>query len=609
MKTNRLLLILTILVALILIGGGIFIFVITKHRPATNHQLPPPGPTTASTTTATSTLSDTTATSTLDYYGLFIPAPKTEYSQPIQYKYVDYGTITSGQYSGYHRVVALHIEEGIGASMVYTIFITKDYKTFYFVTDPISSNTYSNLNDKKVIGKVSNIPLIHPETIDLGNFILVRQNAYNADSFENYKIDKKIAAVLPSTDARLKFYTQPLYWGDTFGGENSAKSTYVSGVNQIQIEDTNGLLFNYRLLSKENYARQVKSTESDGYYANPFYVDTDFTSGFARYSSYDMLLPGGCGAILSTSYVLKNITDNDLVPIGNTKRGVQLYTLKNQDHPLNKAEYESKIKSVYESPYAGTEGWGEQLNHVPEPSYGEYVANNPIIIMKDPYDRFLGVGEFQFIMPGGCGKPVVCLYPEKPTEVKVTLEKQMTFTTTIPTYSNGWKILAKPDGTLTDLQPQATNCDAIDSQKFGSEYAAHACQNKTYPYLYWAGKVDNLYPQINRGWVVAKDNLTTFLTEKLSFIGLTQKEQLDMLEYWVPELTATNAPYYRISLLETKDLNTFAPMSITPKPDTLIRVFLDWAPLSNNNLKITPQTLTHINRTGFTAVEWGGLKM
>jgi hypothetical protein len=55
-------------------------------------------------------------------------------------------------------------------------------------------------------------------------------------------------------------------------------------------------------------------------------------------------------------------------------------------------------------------------------------------------------------------------------------------------------------------------------------------------------------------------------------------------------------------------MNKFAPMNISPIPDTLIRVFLDWTPLAENDLNIQSETLTHIDRKGFTVVEWGGLK-
>jgi len=56
-------------------------------------------------------------------------------------------------------------------------------------------------------------------------------------------------------------------------------------------------------------------------------------------------------------------------------------------------------------------------------------------------------------------------------------------------------------------------------------------------------------------------------------------------------------------------MNQFIPMEITPRPDTVLRVFLDWSPLASMPGVIpVPENLIHTNRTGFTLVEWGGLK-
>ena len=49
-------------------------------------------------------------------------------------------------------------------------------------------------------------------------------------------------------------------------------------------------------------------------------------------------------------------------------------------------------------------------------------------------------------------------------------------------------------------------------------------------------------------------------------------------------------------------------ITITPQPDTLLRVFMAWKPLTKA-VEIAPQTLTAPERTGFTAVEWGGAKV
>ena len=54
-------------------------------------------------------------------------------------------------------------------------------------------------------------------------------------------------------------------------------------------------------------------------------------------------------------------------------------------------------------------------------------------------------------------------------------------------------------------------------------------------------------------------------------------------------------------------MNDLAPLSISPKPDTVKRVFLDFAGQNTPATDLAPQQLKGFMRTGFTVVEWGGL--
>lgn len=529
-------------------------------------------------------------------------------------RYMDDGVVSSGTYTGYHRIIGLQISGELGRAVSYFIFVTQNYKTFYF--DPQLTQNFPEANDlslfdqTKVVGKVSGIPLNQPATIPLGNFILVRQNYFSADTFDDYTIGKN-PNELSNNISGLRFFADQST-GNGFQSPNSSLqdlSNYISGITQIKVVDQFGLLFNYSLVSQENHTRQIQIDQEKTYRENPFYSSTDFSSGFSSYSSYDLPFPGGCGGINSSGYVLKNISMSDLTTVGKTLSGTQLYTFKNANNPLNQDEYKAKITNVYEAGYQGANAEAEKLNKgAPEPTFNDYVAKNPILIFQDPWNRFIVLGEYQYLLMGGCGKPVIYLYPKIPTEVKISLGKPTNFTVDIPTYKNGWNVLANPNGSLKDLQPQYTDCSSINIQVLGSEYAGDACKNNNYPYLYWAGKVDSIYPSVGTGWVVAKDDLASFINQKLAIIGLNDKEISDMTSYWVPELSAKGSPYYRISFFQNKDMNKFVPMSVSPAPDTVIRVFLDWSPLENNNLSIQPEELTHINRQGFTVVEWGGLK-
>ncbi len=47
------------------------------------------------------------------------------------------------------------------------------------------------------------------------------------------------------------------------------------------------------------------------------------------------------------------------------------------------------------------------------------------------------------------------------------------------------------------------------------------------------------------------------------------------------------------------------PLEITPKPDTIMRVLMEYKPL-NEKISIKKQKLSTPKRRGFTVVEWGG---
>ncbi len=50
------------------------------------------------------------------------------------------------------------------------------------------------------------------------------------------------------------------------------------------------------------------------------------------------------------------------------------------------------------------------------------------------------------------------------------------------------------------------------------------------------------------------------------------------------------------------------PLLVTPSPDTLIRIIMDWKSL-DNSIDVKEQTLTPVTRNGYTVVEWGGTEI
>ena len=177
-------------------------------------------------------------------------------------------------------------------------------------------------------------------------------------------------------------------------------------------------------------------------------------------------------------------------------------------------------------------------------------------------------------------KPVIYLYPEKETDVSVTLDYSGTLTSTYPKYTDGWRISAAPDGTLTD------------------------CTGREYYCLYWEGESDAQY-DLTRGFVVKGEDTVEFLEDALSKLGLNEREANEFIIYWLPRMEV-NA--YNLISFQSEAYTDNAVLDITPTPDTLIRVFMVWKKL-DAPLDIEAQELVAPERSGFTVIEWGGTEI
>lgn len=186
-----------------------------------------------------------------------------------------------------------------------------------------------------------------------------------------------------------------------------------------------------------------------------------------------------------------------------------------------------------------------------------------------------------YYTPGGAemGKPVIYLYPETTTKVSVNVAPQGGISVSVPEIGKGWNVIASPAGKLLNISDL-----------------------KVYPYLFWEGFATT-FVRPSEGFVVEKAKVSSFFDEKLAVLGLNKKEIADFKEFWVPRL-ATD-PYYFITFVSQKQFDKYAPLTINPAPDTIIRVFFDYQGLSQKKV-VTEQKLEKRERSGFSVIEWGG---
>ena len=176
-------------------------------------------------------------------------------------------------------------------------------------------------------------------------------------------------------------------------------------------------------------------------------------------------------------------------------------------------------------------------------------------------------------------KPILYLYPEKETELTVTLGCPEKLSCVYPAYNGGWRVLAAPDGTLTDL---ATGRNL---------YA-----------LYWEGRNAD-FEMTDEGFCVAGCDTAAFLEEKLALLGLNEREAEEMIVYWLPQMEDNAYNYIRFASAE--EIENYMPLDFSAQPDSIIRVNMIWKAL-DAPIEVTGQKIKTPARYGFVAVEWGG---
>lgn len=177
-------------------------------------------------------------------------------------------------------------------------------------------------------------------------------------------------------------------------------------------------------------------------------------------------------------------------------------------------------------------------------------------------------------------KPVIYLYPTKITEVSVKLGAPEKLLVSYPTYTTGWRVKAQPDGSLTDLNTSR----GLYSLYYEADYEHHTIRDE--------------------GFIVKGSDTTVFLEEKLTKLGLNDREAEEFIIYWLPKLQ--NNAYNYIYFALTAETAENMPLEVSPAPDTVIRFTMEYYPLQSP-LQIKEQKLPETpKRTGFTLVEWGG---
>ena len=272
--------------------------------------------------------------------------------------------------------------------------------------------------------------------------------------------------------------------------------------------------------------------------------------------------------IIKDGYMyLKNVDDDSEVKLGEFKDTDKYHDMISRYYERNELQNENEKE----------EGYYLIIEHDAAGQPNDENGNPGVEYYYNPKTKEVKEYDLEYI--GGYAKPVLYLYPTEETNVTVDFEHEENLTTTYPKFKNNWEVTAKPNGDLYD--------------KYGKYYYG----------LYWE-EDKNHEVDFSEGFYVTKENAIDFLEEKLSIIGLNDRERNEFIMYWLPilERNEKNLVYFEL----TEERENYNKLLISPQPDSLLRVAIHVKRVDKET-NITEEKLTKFERKGFTAVEWGGV--
>lgn len=503
-------------------------------------------------------------------------------------RYLKVGDVVEGHYAGAEVIdIFSWIFESPSAYYGPDILrILKFNKEFIFLAkniDKISNefikdNFFAGNSAKKINDGIVIEELLYPETLKgRNNRENFSRNEYDNAFFTTAKLRPIFVHLIYGqawiTDIEKAVNTGPTpvefnsHSGENFNYESdvwevSKKKEYVDifGRGGVYFQAPDGTAVSYKFIP------DIFKEERYGFYSS--ILNATWNDGQRNDKGFEQN-PRSCGG---GDYVydetLKINSNTDLVVVGKTDKGDDLYGYRDTSLP--------GFSKLYNETY-----WVGEGNKKDSPE--EFLKKHPKVFWKDPFGRILAFYNSEFTSPGECGKPVIYLYPEKPMNVSVQVKPGNGLSYTEPKYGNGWNVFADTKSNLKNL---------VDG--------------KTYPYLFWEGTGSVYYEMPKLGFVVENKNLEVFFDEKLAKLGLIKKEINDFKEFWIPKMQEINKPYYFVTFLSRRFIDQLAPLTVDPKPDTVIRILMDWKGLDAYQ-KANEFSMKTPERKGFTVVEWGGM--
>lgn len=413
--------------------------------------------------------------------------------------------------------------------------------------------TYYSLLDDKVYYNSQN-KSISPQSIKClkDNRLLINDKMFD------------ILIDLKTGDELLKDYTihisdtENSYYYQLYSSEDNSHVVVTQNLRKLN----GGREVNYSYLNKDNHFYLL---EKDANYYEIRNLEDEIIYKSKTYDKVYMLTKG---------YIIV-LKDNYLTLLDNNENIVAKYTKMTDNlylHTLISGFYSNGDASGFNAINKGSCIYLVVENN----SIDEGVKGRGIEYYYLPDTKEQGYIELTEI--GIYAKPVLYLYPREKTIVNIRFNNPNLLTTTYPKYYKNWEVTAYPNGDLYDQN------------------------NKYYYGLYWEEETIKKI-SFDEGFYVNKDMAIDFLEEKLSLIGLNNRERNEFIMYWLPilEKNEHNLVYFELTESREKDNK----LLITPRPDSMLRIAIHVKRIEGK-INIKEQRLFSFKRSGFTIVEWGG---
>jgi len=462
------------------------------------------------------------------------------------------------------------------------------FDSYFVVYDDVNKNFIFILEDGSCEDSnickdfiVYNFPELSPkEVLDIPNDssklvlngFVIKENSASANSgLANGRggivdVEENVVAKIPS-DAKI-----------VFSDKNLGPVYDVSGAYEVLLPD--GAIAKYGYIPYFFNSSIFESAKT--FYTFQSKLDVSWLRGS---DNNDEFSPSGefvmfCGQSISPFPNVVNdkewFSEDNLEVVGTTKTGEKIFTLT--DVTDNKY-----YKDLYDYGFASTmlNASEEEKNISDEQKWQKFVSDMPLVFWENPEGKWMAFRKTKYQTLAECGKPVIYLYPEQETDVSVQVAPKGGLSISDPDYgTNGWFVRATPESKIFNYN------------------------NKTeYPYLFWEGYSYD-YTRPCYGFVMSRENVASRMSEILAKLGMNEKESADFMEFWEEKLTVK--PYVFVTFLPQATFEEMAPLTIDPKPDTVIRVFMDYQALDYPLYNVSEPYLQTPERKGFTVVEWGG---